>query len=70
MGFSRGGWLHSDPCLTAAQVTAGVKPERIKAVSGFGKSKPVASNNTAAGRQMNRRVEVVIDDSEAQAKQQ
>lgn len=50
--------------------TAGVKPERIKAVSGFGKTKPVASNNTAAGRQMNRRVEVVIDDSEAQAKQQ
>jgi outer membrane protein OmpA-like peptidoglycan-associated protein len=50
--------------------TSGVKPERIKAVSGFGKSKPVASNNTAAGRQMNRRVEVVIDDAEAQAKQQ
>jgi outer membrane protein OmpA-like peptidoglycan-associated protein len=50
--------------------TAGVKSERIKAVSGFGKSKPVASNNTAAGRQMNRRVEIVIDDSEAQAKQQ
>ena len=49
--------------------TAGVKSERIKAVSGFGKTKPVASNNTAAGRQMNRRVEVVIDDSEAQAKQ-
>jgi outer membrane protein OmpA-like peptidoglycan-associated protein len=49
--------------------TAGVKPERIKAVRGFGKTKPVASNDSAAGRQMNRRVEVVIDDSEAQAKQ-
>ena len=47
---------------------AGVKPERIKAVRGFGKSKPIATNDTAAGRQMNRRVEVVIDDSEAQAK--
>jgi len=50
--------------------TAGVKSERVKAVRGFGKTKPVATNDTAAGRQMNRRVEVVIDDSEAQAKQQ
>src|SRR5262249_40960769 len=47
---------------------AGVKPERIKAVRGFGKTNPIATNDTAAGRQMNRRVEVVIDDSEAQAK--
>jgi outer membrane protein OmpA-like peptidoglycan-associated protein len=27
---------------------------------GFGKTQPVASNNTAAGRQLNRRVEIVI----------
>jgi outer membrane protein OmpA-like peptidoglycan-associated protein len=50
--------------------SAGVKAERIKAVKGFGKTKPIATNDTAAGRQMNRRVEVVIEDSEAQAKQQ
>jgi outer membrane protein OmpA-like peptidoglycan-associated protein len=50
--------------------SAGVKPDRIKAVAGFGKTRPVAPNDTAAGRQMNRRVEVVIDDSEAQARQQ
>src|SRR5262247_1512663 len=56
--------------VSAYLTTAGVKAERVKAVRGFGKSKPVASNTTAAGRQMNRRVEIVIDDSEAQAKQQ
>lgn len=44
--------------------SAGVKPERVKAVRGFGKTKPVTTNDTAAGRQMNRRVEVVIDDQE------
>src|SRR5262249_19406347 len=48
---------------------AGVKAERIKAVRGFGKTKPIATNDTAAGRQMNRRVEVVIEDAETQAKQ-
>ena len=44
---------------------AGVKPERIKATRGFGKTKPIATNDTAAGRQQNRRVEVVIDDADA-----
>jgi hypothetical protein len=30
------------------------------AVMGFGKTEPVASNSTAAGRQQNRRVELVV----------
>lgn len=40
-------------------VTAGVDPERIE-VRAHGENYPVASNETTAGRQMNRRVEVVI----------
>jgi outer membrane protein OmpA-like peptidoglycan-associated protein len=37
----------------------GVERGRL-AVAGFGEKKPVATNDTAAGRQQNRRVEVVI----------
>lgn len=49
-------------------VQSGVKTERVKAVRGFGKTKPIATNDTAAGRATNRRVEVVIEDD--QQKQQ
>ena len=43
---------------------ASIAPNRIIAVRGFGKSKPVASNDTDAGRQVNRRVEIIIADAE------
>ena len=42
---------------------SGVKQDRIMAARGFGESTPVASNDTAAGRQVNRRVEIIIEDS-------
>lgn len=42
----------------------GVKAEKIIAVRGFGKTQPVTTNDTAEGRQMNRRVEIVIADGE------
>lgn len=37
----------------------GVNPERLSAI-GYGEYKPVASNDTTQGRQLNRRVEIVI----------
>jgi outer membrane protein OmpA-like peptidoglycan-associated protein len=37
----------------------GVSPERIL-TKGYGKQFPVASNDTESGRQLNRRVEVLI----------
>ncbi len=43
-----------------ALIGRNVNPSRINTV-GFGMSKPIASNDTEVGRQMNRRVTVVID---------
>ena len=42
-----------------ALLAAAVSPERINTV-GYGEANPVASNSTAEGRLMNRRVEIVI----------
>ena len=39
----------------------GIAPERI-AIRGYGKNFPVAANDNAADRQMNRRVEIVVSD--------
>lgn len=38
---------------------AGVKPTRLSAV-GYGEFKPIAKNNTEAGRQKNRRVKIIV----------
>jgi outer membrane protein OmpA-like peptidoglycan-associated protein len=43
---------------------AGIPSDKILAVRGFGKTRPVTTNDTAEGRQMNRRVEIVIADNE------
>ena len=48
---------------------ASIAAPRIIAVRGFGKSKPVASNDSDAGRQVNRRVEIIIADADLKATQ-
>jgi outer membrane protein OmpA-like peptidoglycan-associated protein len=40
----------------------GIKLDRVVGTHGFGKSRPVATNDTTDGRQRNRRVEIVIND--------
>lgn len=40
-------------------ISSGIDPNNVTA-KGFGKTMPVASNDTAAGRQQNRRVELVV----------
>jgi outer membrane protein OmpA-like peptidoglycan-associated protein len=40
-------------------INAGVSPARIRSI-GRGEDAPVATNQTSAGRQQNRRVEIII----------
>jgi outer membrane protein OmpA-like peptidoglycan-associated protein len=40
-------------------VSSGVKPDSVSA-TGLGKANPVADNSTAAGRKLNRRVEMIV----------
>jgi outer membrane protein OmpA-like peptidoglycan-associated protein len=46
-----------------ALIRAGVAPERVN-VRSFGEAYPVADNTSAAGRQLNRRVEIVFSDAQ------
>ena len=47
--------------VRASLLDMGVGTDRIT-TRGYGKESPVASNDTAAGRQMNRRVEIILSD--------
>lgn len=46
-----------------ALVSQGIERRRVE-TNGYGEQYPVASNDTSAGRQQNRRVEIVISDKE------
>jgi outer membrane protein OmpA-like peptidoglycan-associated protein len=50
-----------------ALVSRGIEPARMTA-EGYGKAYPVADNKDAGGRQMNRRVEVVVSDERGNLK--
>ncbi|WP_332744981.1 OmpA family protein [Hydrogenophaga sp.] len=50
-----------------ALLRQGIASTRV-ASRGYGEAHPVASNDTAAGRQMNRRVEIVLSDDSGQIK--
>lgn len=52
--------------VKAALINRGVQPSRI-GTEGYGKAYPVANNNDSGGRQLNRRVEVVIGASNGTA---
>lgn len=45
-------------------VSRGIPDERIETI-GYGQDRPVASNDTSEGRAMNRRVEIILNPSEA-----
>jgi outer membrane protein OmpA-like peptidoglycan-associated protein len=47
--------------VEAALMSAGIDRSRLRA-EGFGEAYPVASNEAAAGQQLNRRVEIIISD--------
>lgn len=49
--------------VSAALVTQGIERRRVE-TEGYGRQFPVASNDTSAGRQQNRRVEIVISDKD------
>jgi outer membrane protein OmpA-like peptidoglycan-associated protein len=53
--------------VRVALLAQGIAATRVVS-RGYGKANPVGSNDTAAGRQMNRRVEIVLSDESGQIK--
>ena len=53
--------------VRVALLAQGIATTRVVS-RGYGKANPVGSNDTAAGRQLNRRVEIVLSDESGQIK--
>jgi outer membrane protein OmpA-like peptidoglycan-associated protein len=53
--------------LRMALIDQGVTADRLR-TRGYGEAYPVASNDSAAGRQMNRRVEIILSDENGVSK--
>ena len=62
LGLSRG----RAQSVASYVAQAGIASDHVGTVTGFGETRPVASNDDAAGRQQNRRVELVIGGLEGQ----
>ena len=45
--------------VMAFLVKSGIDPERLS-VNGYGKNKPISPNDTEEGRQLNRRIEIIV----------
>ncbi len=58
-GFNHGLSQRRADAVMGYLIAHGVQPRRVSAL-GKGESEPLAANNSAAGRQRNRRVEVII----------
>ena len=54
-------FLDNADAVRESLIERGLEAERI-AILGYGEARPIAGNETAAGRQQNRRVEIVVSD--------
>ena len=68
MDVSIYGYTERAQSVASYLLSCGVSSSQIKGVDGMGESDPVASNDTAAGREQNRRVEVYMYASEQMIK--
>jgi outer membrane protein OmpA-like peptidoglycan-associated protein len=60
--------LRRAEAVRSALIRGGVASERLK-VAGYGRSRPIAPNDTEVGRALNRRVELIVQNEKAETLQ-